>query len=419
MNFRVLLNKSFQVVFLRFIGVICSFSTVFVLNKYFSISAVGEFAFYSSIIMIAATLGRFGSEHIIVKYFAQLEKKETSYRYLDFIVPIGLSCFLVSLLILLYGLSSSNLLLCLLVSLSLFSICIGMAFIHMLRGKGHQVVATFLDYQTLGNLLKLVVTIFFVYSTFGSQTISIIAISSVLFFIIVFLFYSVKDVSNHRLELNRLDFVKDSYPLMFFSLIVVLNGNLDTILLMYFSGPKEVGAYDIVFKITSLYAVFYAAILNYLSPIIASEMKNENTKKMKHMLGGVSYFGSALALLSMVFIVFCSQDIMDYLNTQLKLDLSVMVILLFGQLINIFFGPVSIILIMAGYQKELMHSMFGVLFINIILCLVLIPKYGAEGAAWSITLSLAAQKLYLYILLNRKINFNYLRFNLCTKFGSM
>lgn len=58
-----------------------------------------------------------------------------------------------------------------------------------------------------------------------------------------------------------------------------------------------------------------------------------------------------------------------------------MIIMLFGQIVNVAFGSVGLLLMMTGRERISLYGQLAGLIINVVLSLCLVPEYGATGAA--------------------------------------
>ena len=74
-----------------------------------------------------------------------------------------------------------------------------------------------------------------------------------------------------------------------------------------------------------------------------------------------------------------------------------------GQLLNIFSGPVGLLLNMSGHQKAVMKVILFVLVFALIANIVLISYFGIIGAAIATASSIGIKNLWLLILSKRKL----------------
>lgn len=63
-------------------------------------------------------------------------------------------------------------------------------------------------------------------------------------------------------------------------------------------------------------------------------------------------------------------------------------ILIFGQIMFVFFGPVGLLLLMTDNRHEYLVSMLSGLFVMVTLSVLLMPLHGAFGASIAVALSL-------------------------------
>ena len=80
------------------------------------------------------------------------------------------------------------------------------------------------------------------------------------------------------------------------------------------------------------------------------------------------------------------------------------VIIAIGQLINVFFGSVGHLLSMSGYERFTLNGQIIAVLSNILLCVLLIPRFGAVGAAVAVALSIVIWNLVLAYFVFKKLN---------------
>ena len=61
-----------------------------------------------------------------------------------------------------------------------------------------------------------------------------------------------------------------------------------------------------------------------------------------------------------------------------------MVILIGGHCVAVAAGSVGFLLVMTGHQREAAAAMGAVVVLNVVLNALLIPRFGAQGAAWAL-----------------------------------
>ncbi|HMG66755.1 MAG TPA: polysaccharide biosynthesis C-terminal domain-containing protein, partial [Chitinophagaceae bacterium] len=78
-------------------------------------------------------------------------------------------------------------------------------------------------------------------------------------------------------------------------------------------------------------------------------------------------------------------------------------ILCIGQLINVLCGSVGTVLIMTGHQKFSVYALVVSTVVNIILNILLTPRYGVVGTAIATAGSLMMWNLLMYWFVRKKV----------------
>jgi O-antigen/teichoic acid export membrane protein len=78
------------------------------------------------------------------------------------------------------------------------------------------------------------------------------------------------------------------------------------------------------------------------------------------------------------------------------------VIIVIGQLVNVFFGSVGHFLSMSGHERDTLRGQFFSVLANLFFCIILIPKFGAIGAATAVSISIFIWNIILeYFVISR------------------
>jgi len=80
-----------------------------------------------------------------------------------------------------------------------------------------------------------------------------------------------------------------------------------------------------------------------------------------------------------------------------------MIVLCFGQWVNVALGPVALLLTMTGHERDALVGIAWGAGVNLLLSAVLIPPLGMIGAAVSSTASLIAWNLILVVWVRRRL----------------
>jgi O-antigen/teichoic acid export membrane protein len=80
-----------------------------------------------------------------------------------------------------------------------------------------------------------------------------------------------------------------------------------------------------------------------------------------------------------------------------------LIVLALGQLLAALAGPVGLLLAMAGFEKDTARVMGLAAFVNVVLNLALIPRFGPAGAAAASVVTLAVSNIILWRQVHRRL----------------
>ena len=105
--------------------------------------------------------------------------------------------------------------------------------------------------------------------------------------------------------------------------------------------------------------------------------------------------------------------IMSVFGSQYSQGQSVLQILVIGYFVSICTGPVGVLLMMSGNERFLRNITMLTAAINIILCFVLIPRYGIVGAAYATSVCMTIEKILSLLVIRWKLKFWTFPFSIC------
>jgi O-antigen/teichoic acid export membrane protein len=173
-----------------------------------------------------------------------------------------------------------------------------------------------------------------------------------------------------------------SIPLLFVGFLHYFLSWTVILMLGFLGSTKDVGIYRAASQVTILMTVFISAVGSIYAPLV-SEMFYEGEKKRIESIFKVTTRWIYIIVLPVsLILVFSSKGIMSIFGAKfIEKGASVLIILTIAQFVNCVTGGVGCTLIMTGKQKlELINSL-GLVIVNIVLNLLLIPQYGIMGAA--------------------------------------
>ena len=142
-----------------------------------------------------------------------------------------------------------------------------------------------------------------------------------------------------------------------------------------------------------------------IGPQIVKYRLENNTKGLQHLSRQSARSALLFAFpIAATFFLF-GEELIDFAfgTGYPKLVFWPLVILAVGQLVSVFFGSVGYLLIMSGNEKETLRGQILALFVNVLVCSLLIPQYGAVGAALGVMAGLVAWNIILAVRVYQRL----------------
>ncbi|PIW94725.1 MAG: hypothetical protein COZ85_03680 [Candidatus Moranbacteria bacterium CG_4_8_14_3_um_filter_34_16] len=178
-------------------------------------------------------------------------------------------------------------------------------------------------------------------------------------------------------------FLKESYPIGISALVVFIYFKLDTILLSLLKTNSDVGIYNVAYKVIENITFFPAMIIGLVFPIFSQTIFSQKERFFEVSNNIYKVFWIIVIPLLVGTIFFSKQIIYFIGGPNFSQSVLVLRILIFA-LALIFFGNFfNSILIAGNKQNKLLKILSLVAIFNILLNLILIPKFSYLGAAFS------------------------------------
>lgn len=182
----------------------------------------------------------------------------------------------------------------------------------------------------------------------------------------------------------------------------------DTIFLTYFKGLREVGIYNIALPLASISAVFLSPLNRFFLPLVSHLMEGDS-EKIHYILKMVLKITPFIGLYFSLFLfLFPSAPILILFGSKwVGLVELPLLILVFGYIPLSLGNYLGTVLSGAGKVKELLKASFYLSIAIIFLSLLLIPRYGAAGAALANTITYLLMVLLYGSVLKSLTKFKY------------
>jgi O-antigen/teichoic acid export membrane protein len=412
-DFEEILTKGFSFLLFRFGGLIVGFIFTYLIAVNFGASVNGLIALSFTLLLCISVIGRLGIEVNLIRFFSL--PKNDSDKGLFYKVLLLAVLFSSTFAILLYIFKDVFIykifnkpqldpyIFWIVITIPLWSmvlVCGG-----LFRAKKKNIWFVFLN-NSGRFLFALIVFVILLLTSKDSLNPIKAHFYGVLLLAIIGITQSIKLLNGVTIKsgTNQWSFLKESIPMMVSGTIIVFLGWADTFVLGIYETDAAVGVYNVAIKIATLTVFSFNALNSILAPKIAKNFHDKDEKNYKKMIRFTTTLNSFITLFIVIIIIWLRKYILGVFGEEFLSGATILIILCAGQLIISLSGSVGIILQMTGHQRAYQYMVITALVLNIVLNFVLIPIYGATGAAIATVISISSWNILGVIYLKRKLN---------------
>jgi len=402
-------------------GVFLNYLLVIILTRNLTPYEFGTFSLAYSIVAIFTIMSLPGIQNMLERYIPMLigiqeigKAKTILYASLKYSILIGVVwagiIFLTSDMIgatFFQNALLGNILkiLILMLPLSIFIELVG-SYFRALKELRYRVYLSNLFIPGLKTIVALVIFMFGL--SLVGWSVALLGISFLASVLALFFFRKVRAVFKDTLfqSVNKRDILHFTWPLAVTGLLGGIIPYLTNSILGYFGQVSSVGVFHIYFISANMLA-FALFSLNAIYRPIASELFGQNKIYILKMLyRRVSKWAFLVSGFGFLVVAFLGKYIIGaFLSQEYVIMPSALIVLAAGQLINNVVGPTGVTMLAFGQARALAFFVAGQFVLNIILAVVLVPRFGILGASIAVALSLGLANIgtLFYVFLNYRI----------------
>lgn len=201
------------------------------------------------------------------------------------------------------------------------------------------------------------------------------------------------------------ELLKTASPLFFSGFLMYLLNATSIIILGLMVNEKQLGVYNIAFKIANLGLLIIVSISTITTPKIAQLFGEKNLEELKKTVQNATKLISILTIPLVLVVIIFNQLILSLFSPEAIVGGNVLIILISGVLVNAITGNGDQILNMTNNQDILRNITFICFILNVIMNIILISFYGILGAALaSLFTNLVLNILCVYFI-KKKLGF--------------
>jgi O-antigen/teichoic acid export membrane protein len=231
------------------------------------------------------------------------------------------------------------------------------------------------------------------------------AIVAVLFALLA-LQHDVPGIWRDQCRFDTRKLLRTSLPLLWVASMNLIMGWTDILFLGIWTDSATVGVYGVATRAASLTGFILIAINSVITPRFAVLYNEKKLDALERVTQLGAMWMLLIALPAILVLLLFSEQLLRLFGEGFVQGAPFLRILVVGQLINVSTGSVGYLLMMTGHERLMRNNIMLSALINLTGNFLLIPRFGAAGAAFSTAFSLAFMNLLSYYLVNKKLQIN-------------
>ena len=195
--------------------------------------------------------------------------------------------------------------------------------------------------------------------------------------------------------------VRGALPFVAMGILMKVNEHASILLLGGLAGTEAVGIYRPASSIAILIMFGVDAVIMALSPTLAQRHAQGRTGGFQRLGAFGACAGFTIALVGALVVVFLGDWILLLFGRDFTAGTTALVILCIGRVLHAAMGIPGTFLNMTGNQAIALRAVVCAAVANIVLNVVLIPEFGANGAALATATSLLVARVYELVAVRR------------------
>jgi O-antigen/teichoic acid export membrane protein len=197
-----------------------------------------------------------------------------------------------------------------------------------------------------------------------------------------------------------------SLPTLMVEGFYVLLTNTDILVLQQFRGSDDVAVYYAAAKTLALIAFVHFAVSAAVAHRFSEYHVTDDRERLRQILFDSIRWTFWASLAACTVILALGQPLLWLFGSQFVGGYHLMFILAVGLMARSACGPVERLLSMLGEQR-ICAAIYATAFVlNLVLCIVLIPRMGVEGAALATSTALIIETVLLFFVTRRRLGFH-------------
>lgn len=199
------------------------------------------------------------------------------------------------------------------------------------------------------------------------------------------------------------EWITVSAPMLLMGVVQELTNQVDIILLGQMADARAAALFAASWRLASLVPFALVGLATLGAPLVAAAYERRSSAELHRVSRIVARLSFVFALFSALVLYVFARPLLALFGPEFVSGVPVLAILLLGGVVNAFTGLVSYFATMTGRERQALVIFAGALVVSIGLNLILIPRFGAVGAAVASSAATIAWNVALLVYVRRVI----------------
>jgi len=201
-----------------------------------------------------------------------------------------------------------------------------------------------------------------------------------------------------------------SLPILMVEGFYLLLSYTDVLVLQQFRSSQEVGVYFAVVKTLALVSfIHYAMSATTAHRFVEYHALGDKARLSAYVAHAIKWtFWPSLAATAALLAL--GKPLLWLFGPQFVIGYDIMFVAAIGLVVRAAVGPVERLLNMLGHQYICALAYAAAFVMNVVLCVLLVPRFGGHGAAAATSISLAFETVLLFYIVRRRLGLHMLAF---------
>lgn len=199
-----------------------------------------------------------------------------------------------------------------------------------------------------------------------------------------------------------------SRPMFVQSVMKFIQVNSPTALLGILASHRDTGIFGLALRLAYVPLIAITASELICAPVMAELHASRRKDELQRFVWFATGITSAIVIALALVLAVAGRSILHYMGTEYTHAYGLMLILLVGTIVRALCGTADILLMMTEFQRNAAMIMSATLVLALVANCLLVPLYGAFGAAVATALTVVATSLTAAIVVHRRLGVTFL-----------